>query len=104
MARKPAAPVKVASAPRPTAKPAPARTSSAAAGFASRTAGGRGNVALIGVFGSADGRHALVRLPSGSIEKVRAGDRIQGVQVAAVGADSVRLSGRGGDTLLRLPD
>ena len=83
VARKPPAPVKVASA-----KPATARTSSAAAGFASMAGGsGRGNVSLIGVFGSADGRHALVRLPSGSIEKVRAGDRIQGVQVAAVGAE-----------------
>ena len=64
----------------------------------------RGKVSLVGVFAGADGRHALVRLPNGSIERVKAGDRVQGVQVAAVNADSVRLTGRGKDTLLRLPD
>ena len=64
----------------------------------------RGNISLVGVFASSDGRTALVRLPNGNIEKVKAGDRVQGVQVAAISADSVRLTGRGKDTLLRLPD
>ncbi len=64
----------------------------------------RGSISLVGVFASADGRTALVRLPNGSIEKVKAGDRVQGVQVAAISTDSVRLTGRGKDTLLRLPD
>ena len=64
----------------------------------------RRTVSLVGVFGGADGRSALVRLPNGKIEKVKAGDRIQGVQVAAISDNSVRLTGRGKDTLLRLPD
>jgi hypothetical protein len=64
----------------------------------------RGNVSLIGVFGGEDGRHALLLMPDGSIERVRPGDRVRGAQVAAIGAESVRLSGRGRDTLLRLPD
>ena len=45
-----------------------------------------------------------MRLPNGNIERVKAGDRVQGVQVAAINANSVRLTGRGKDTLLRLPD
>jgi hypothetical protein len=64
----------------------------------------RGNVSLVGVFAGADGRHALLRLPNGKIERVKAGDRVQGVQIAAINADSVRVTGRGKDTLLRLPD
>ncbi len=64
----------------------------------------RGNMALIGVFGGSDGRHALIRLPNGSIERVSAGDRVQGIQVAAIGADSVRINSRGRDTLLTLPE
>ena len=46
-------------------------------------------MALIGVFGGSDGRHALIRMPNGAIERVSAGDRVQGVQVAAIGGDSV---------------
>ena len=64
----------------------------------------RGNVALLGVFGGADGRTALLRLPNGKVQKVSAGDRVQGMQVAAIGSDSVRVTGRGRDTLLKLPD
>ena len=56
------------------------------------------------MFSGEDGRHALLLLPDGSIERVRPGDRIRGAQVAAIDTDSVRLSGRGRDTLLRLPD
>jgi type IV pilus biogenesis protein PilP len=86
---KPVAPQKVAAAQRPAKQQV---------GISRRT------VSLVGVFGGADGRSALVRLPNGKIEKVKAGDRIQGVQVAAISDDSVRLTGRGKDTLLRLPD
>ena len=69
-----------------------------------RTGISRGNVSLIGVFGGADGRHALLRLPNGDIRKVAAGDSVQGVRVAAVGPDTVQLLSRGRNTLLRLPD
>ena len=81
-------PLRVASAPQAQPQRASAATSRAA-GFS------RGNMSLIGVFGSASERHALVRLSNGKVERGGAGDRIQGVQVAAVGADSVRLT-RGG--------
>ena len=85
--------------------PAPQKTvQRVAAAPTTRTGLSRGNVALIGVFGAESGRHALLRLPNGAVQRVRAGDSVQGVQVAAVGSDSVRLSGRGRDTLLRLPD
>lgn len=65
----------------------------------------RGNVSLVGVFAGADGRRALVRLPNGNIERVKVGDQVQGVQIAAINEDSVQVAGRGGrNTLLRLPD
>jgi hypothetical protein len=88
----------------------PPRTtrSPTAAGFAAleqnRARGGGRDMSLIGVFGGADGRHALVLLPNGAIERVRPGDRIRGVQVAAVGSDSVRLSDGSRETVLRLPE
>lgn len=62
----------------------------------------RGNVSLLGVFAGKDGRHALLRLPNGSVKRVRQGDSIQGTQVSAVSADSVRLSGSGRDVVLRM--
>ena len=92
------------SAPKPAVvrTAAPARTATRAS--TSRGGISSGSVSLIGVFGGADGRHALIMLPNGSVERVRAGDSVQGIQVAAVGADSVQLRGRGGNTLLRLPE
>jgi hypothetical protein len=92
-------PQRVASAPRqaPQAERSARRTTT-------QTGISRGNMALIGVFGQESGRHALIRLPNGKMQRVRAGDSVQGVQVAAVGTDSVRLTGRGRDTLLKLPD
>ena len=56
------------------------------------------------MFGGEGGRHALLLMPDGSIERVRPGDRVRNVQVAAIDGESVRLSGSGRDTLLRLPD
>ncbi len=64
----------------------------------------RGGVSLLGVFGTASERHALLRLPNGKVKRVRAGDNLQGVQVASVGNDSVRLIGGGGDTVLKLAE
>ena len=62
----------------------------------------RGSYALLGVFGTSDGRHALVRLPSGTVRRVHVGDNLQGAEVAAVAADSVRLTGGGRDLVLKL--
>jgi len=105
------APARVVAAPAPAravAAPAPVRTVRAApapARTATRSEPARpGSVSLIGVFGKADQRHALLRLGNGSTERVRTGDRVAGVQVAAIGADSVRLAGGGRDTVLRLPE
>jgi hypothetical protein len=65
---------------------------------------GRGDVALIGVFGSAGGRHALVLLPNGDTERVKVGDEIRGVQVTAISADAIHLRSRGRDSVVKLPD
>ncbi len=109
-----AAPVPQAARAPVALKPTPSRKTTtqvaavrpAAAAFNGSVRSGvsRGNVSLIGVFGGADGLHALLKLPNGQIERVRAGDKVQGIQVAAVGKDSVQITGRGGNTLLRLPD
>jgi hypothetical protein len=104
--------VKPRSAPAPVRQkvvrraPAPQTPSAALAGAAAteRVGLARGRVSLIGVFGAASDRHALLLLPNGDVERVRPGDRVQGVQVAAIGDDSVRLRRGGRDTLLRLPD
>ena len=90
------------SAARPRRKTPSAALAGAAA--TERVGLTRGRVSLIGVFGDASDRHALLLLPNGNVESVRPGDRVQGVQVAAIGGDSVRLRRGGRDTLLRLPD
>ena len=87
--------------------PAPTRRAARRPAPAPAATPGRGsarNLALIGVFGASGNRHALVQLPSGAVERVRPGDRVQGVQVAAVGTDSVRLLGGGRETVLTLPE
>lgn len=84
-----------------------ARTTTARATTA-RTAARAGilrtQLSLVGVFGDTDAPHALVRLPSGDIQRVRTGDSVAGLQVAAVTSDGVRMRGGGSETMLRLPD
>ena len=87
-----------------TTQVAAVRPATAAFNGSVRSGVSRGNVSLIGVFGGADGLHALLKLPNGQIERVRAGDQVQGIQVAAVSKDSVQITGRGRNTLLLLPD
>ena len=55
------------------AKPAQPQRTAARRPATERAGLSRGNVSLIGVFGGEDGRHALLLLPDGSIERVRAG-------------------------------
>ncbi len=101
------APARVALAPQATRKQAaPAAQRTAARRPATEREGlSRGSVSLIGVFGGEGGRHALLLMPDGSIERVRPGDRVmRNARVAAIDGESVRLSGSGRDTLLRLPD
>lgn len=100
------APVAVAKA-APVAKPAPIAQKAAPASnrAASERIGlSRSNLSLLGVFGSSNDRYALLRLPNGSVKRVGAGDSFQGVQVAAVSGDAVRLTQGQRDTVLRMPD
>jgi hypothetical protein len=88
-------PVRAQAAPAPT--PVKQQRSTASANPANT------KLVLVGIFGSASDPHALLQLPNGSMQRVRTGDRVQGVQVAAVGPEGVRLRGSGQDALLRMP-
>jgi len=61
-------------------------------------------VNLIGVYGSPSSRRALVRLPSGRYKKVKIGDRLDGGQVSAIGADELRYVKRGRNLVLKMPE
>lgn len=58
---------------------------------------------LIGVYGSAESRRALVRLPNGRYKKVQVGDRLDGGQVAAIGSDELRYIKSGQSVVLKMP-
>lgn len=57
-----------------------------------------GQINLIGVYGSANDRRALVRLPSGRFVKLKVGDGLDGGQVAQIGPDRL-IYRKGGRTL-----
>ena len=59
--------------------------------------------ALIGVFGAASSRKALVRLPSGRIVKVSVGDRVDGGKIAAIGEHEVHYVKNGRNIVLAMP-
>ncbi|MBY6153631.1 hypothetical protein KUV47_10445 [Vannielia litorea] len=61
------------------------------------------DINLIGVFGSPSQRRALVRLPSGRLIKVKAGDRLDGGKVAAIGQNELRYVKRGKNITLAMP-
>lgn len=58
---------------------------------------------LIGVYGSASDRRALLRLPSGRYVKVKVGDRIDGGQVGAIGDNELRYIKGGRNVTLTVP-
>jgi len=60
-------------------------------------------VNLIGVYGSAGNRRALVRLPSGRYKKVQVGDRIDGGKVVAIGEDRLQYQKGGSNHTLKMP-
>ena len=63
-----------------------------------------GSLNLIGVYGSANNRRALVRLPTGRFVKLKVGDRLDGGQVAQIGSDRL-LYQKGSRTLaLEMPN
>lgn len=97
-----AAQVRVTAAP---AEPAATPRRASAAGFLGF--GGRGarkDLALVGIFGGSNGRSALIQMPNGKIQKVSAGDQVQGMQVAAIGSDSVRVTDGRRETVLEMPE
>ncbi len=97
-------PVRQVAVAAPAPAPAPAIPRAAPARAAPQSVGlQRNEISLVGVFGSPSKRRAILRLPNGKMTKVEAGDRVDGARVAAVGSDSVRLSGRSQDILLKLP-
>ncbi|KIC18962.1 hypothetical protein [Leisingera sp. ANG-Vp] len=59
---------------------------------------------LIGVYGTAAERRALVRLPSGRYKKVRVGDRIDGGRVIAIGESQLRYQKGGRNRTLEMPN
>lgn len=61
------------------------------------------NLNLIGVYGSASNRRALIRLPSGRYKKVKVGDSIDGGKVVAIGDSELRYSKNGRNLTLKLP-
>ncbi len=62
-----------------------------------------GKINLIGVYGSSSNRRALIRLSSGKYVKVQVGDRVDGGQVAAIGATEVLYVKRGRKVTLAMP-
>lgn len=97
-----AKPMRVAAAPAAPAPTVRRQNAAAAAGFSNRAA--RDDVALIGIFGGSDGRKALIQMPNGKIRKVQAGDRVQGIAIASIGSDSVRVTDGRRESVLQMPD
>ncbi|MEM8787495.1 MAG: hypothetical protein AAGE76_04460 [Pseudomonadota bacterium] len=62
------------------------------------------DMVLIGVYGTATNRHALLRLGNGNFVKVSPGDQVGGFSVAAISADAIRLRQRGRERLLVIPE
>ncbi|AHD01452.1 hypothetical protein [Leisingera methylohalidivorans] len=58
---------------------------------------------LIGVYGTASDRRALVRLPSGRYKKVQVGDRIDGGRVIAIGESRLQYQKGGRNRTLEMP-
>jgi hypothetical protein len=113
-----AAIVKRAEKQRATADPAPVRTAAVAprtvqpsgsiAGAVARNATVKNainlsKVSLIGVYGTPSNRRALVRLPSGKYQKVKAGDRLDGGRVQRIDEGALRYSKGGRNITLKMP-
>ncbi len=60
-------------------------------------------VALLGIFGTASGRYAMVRQPGGGVKKVVVGDTIDGGRIAAITATAVQYKKGGRMVTLSLP-
>lgn len=58
---------------------------------------------LIGVYGTAANRRALIRLPSGRYKKVKVGDSVDGGKVVAIGDTELRYQKGGRNLTLKIP-
>jgi hypothetical protein len=63
---------------------------------------GRGPV-LLGTFGPEAGMGALLRLPSGRVQRVAVGDRVAGLQITAIAPGTLHGTQRGQALTLQLP-
>ena len=59
--------------------------------------------ALLGLFHGPDGSSALLRLASGSVVKVAAGETVDGGRVTSIGQDTLRLRKDGREIVLSMP-
>ena len=64
----------------------------------------RGEISLIGIYGTESKRRALIRLASGRYQRVTVGDSVAGWQVAAISKDAIRLVKGGRDAILKMPN
>lgn len=90
-------------APAPSAAPSIPTTASVARQATIPNAINLRRVNLIGVYGSATDRRALVRLPSGRYVKVKVGDRVDGGRVRAIGDGQLVYVKSGRDVTLTVP-
>ena len=97
-----ATPRRAAAAQRPASNNPTSSTTAAAAATQHVNLSRRG-LTLIGVFGPESARYAMVRLSNGSVHRVKAGDRVQGARVAAVGQSTVQFANNGRTTTLAMP-
>lgn len=101
--RKAEEPVQVASVAPRTVTPSIPSSASVAKAATVRNAINLSKVNLIGVYGTASNRRALVRLPSGGYRKVKVGDRLDGGRVAAIGETELRYTKGGRSIVLKMP-
>lgn len=62
-----------------------------------------GGMTLIGVFGTVEEKHALLRAAGGKIHRVSVGDTVSQHRVVAIAQDAVILSGVTGQRKLSMP-
>lgn len=96
-------PVQVAAVAPRTVQPSIPSSTSVAKAATVRNAINLGKINLIGVYGTASNRRALVRLPSGGYRKVKVGDRLDGGRVAAIGESELRYTKGGRNIVLKMP-
>lgn len=97
-----ATPAAAAAAPAATAPRIPTTASVARRATVSGAINLR-NLNLIGIYGTASNRSALIRLPSGRYRKVQVGDRIDGGRVIAIGESQLQYQKSGRNRTLTMP-